>query len=92
MPGGTRSYNKEVCHSKPLVSLFLRNFELMSQFTKGHAQDLLQLAISNQYTHKKLSDFGKKSSTIILSLFMLKESNQKISCQKPDFRLELAQY
>ena len=60
MPGGTRSYNKEVCHSEPLVSLFSPNFNLMSQFTKGHAQDLLELVISNQNCHKKLSDFGKK--------------------------------
>ena len=77
MPGGTRSYNKEVCHSKPWVSLFSWNFNLMSQFTKGHAQDLLKLVILNQNCHKKLSNLAKNQEPTILSLFMLKESETK---------------
>ena len=62
----------------------------MSQFTKGHAQDLLKLVIFNQNCIKKETDFGKKSSTIIFISFRAKKNqNKKFPCPKPDIRLEL---
>ena len=63
----------------------------MSQFTKGHAQDLLKLVIFNQNCIKKETQWfwQKIKYHNFISFHAKKNQNKKFPCPKPDIRLEL---